>query len=211
MVAGFSSLLSNFIVEKSRRVLMDVLTGEQVKLTALHESDLETILPWFDDTEFSHLFDAMPATPRSKSQLTKWFEEFSDSNTQYLFAIRNIHTNALIGYIELDGILWNNRVCWIAIAIGGKDHRGKGYGYESMKLALDFAFYELNLNRVQLTVFDYNVPALSLYKKLGFQQEGIYREFLQRHGKTYDMLLFGLLKKEWKTRTEINENLAKKS
>ena len=39
MVAGFSPLMSNFIVEKSRRVIMDLLTGEHVKLTALHESD----------------------------------------------------------------------------------------------------------------------------------------------------------------------------
>lgn len=71
-----------------------------------------------------------------------------------------------------------------------------------MELALDFAFYELNLNRVQLTVFDYNQSAISLYKKLGFQQEGSYREFIHRNGKRHDMLLFGLLKREWESRTE---------
>ncbi|WP_327991879.1 GNAT family protein [Heyndrickxia sporothermodurans] len=80
--------------------------------------------------------------------------------------------------------------------------RGKGFGYEAMELALDFAFYELNLNRVQLTVFDYNQSAISLYKKLGFQQEGSYREFIHRNGKRHDMLLFGLLKREWESRTE---------
>lgn len=180
--------------------------GKKVKLTALNETDLETIASWYDDTEFAYLFDARPAAPRTKSQLTKWYEGYSDSNTQFLFAIKTINTNELIGFIEVSDILWNQRVGWFSIAIGEKNHRGKGFGYESMKLALDFSFYELNLRRVQLSVFSYNAPAIALYKKLGFQHEGIYREFLYRNGAAYDMHLFGLLKREWENRTDKSEN-----
>ncbi|QQZ08841.1 GNAT family N-acetyltransferase [Heyndrickxia vini] len=176
---------------------MNLLTGETIKLTALTEEDLTTIINWFEDTTFTQLFDALPAVPKTKTQLTSWYEEFTDTNTQFLFGIRTQHKNDLIGYIEIDGILWNHGVGWISIAIGESNNRGKGYGYESMKLALDFAFYELNLQRVQLTVFDYNQSAISLYKKLGFQQEGSYREFIHRNGRRHDMLLFGLLKREW--------------
>ena len=66
-----------------------------------------------------------------------------------------------------------------------------------MELALAFGFHELNLHRIQLTVFEYNKNAIKLYEKLGFQKEGAYREFIKRDGQVYDMILYGLLKKEW--------------
>jgi RimJ/RimL family protein N-acetyltransferase len=66
-----------------------------------------------------------------------------------------------------------------------------------MTLALDFAFKELNLHRIQLTVYSYNPRAIRMYEKLGFQLEGTYREFLLRDGQHYDMLLYGLLSHEW--------------
>jgi RimJ/RimL family protein N-acetyltransferase len=67
-----------------------------------------------------------------------------------------------------------------------------------MRLALDYAFSELNLHRVQLTVFAYNARAIALYEKLGFVREGVYREFLHRDGVRYDMYLYGLLRREWR-------------
>ncbi len=51
---------------------------------------------------------------------------------------------------------------------------------------------------MQLTVFSYNTRAIALYEKLGFQREGVYREFIQRDGARYDMYLYGLLRCEWK-------------
>jgi RimJ/RimL family protein N-acetyltransferase len=66
-----------------------------------------------------------------------------------------------------------------------------------MGLALDFAFQELNLHRIQLTVYSYNERAMRMYEKLGFQREGVYREFLLRDGQHHDMLLYGILNHEW--------------
>ncbi len=66
-----------------------------------------------------------------------------------------------------------------------------------MELALRFAFNELNLYRVQLTVFSYNERAINLYEKLGFQREGVFREHIQRDGRRHDMILYGLLRQEW--------------
>ena len=66
-----------------------------------------------------------------------------------------------------------------------------------MELLVNYGFNELNLHRLQLTVFGYNEPAVKLYEKLGFQHEGSYREFLQRDGQRYDMHLYGLLLSDW--------------
>ncbi|MBN2007175.1 MAG: GNAT family N-acetyltransferase [Anaerolineae bacterium] len=58
---------------------------------------------------------------------------------------------------------------------------------------------ELNLYRVQATVFDYNPRSRAMFKKAGFQQEGAFRDFLSRDGQRHDMLLYGLLRREWET------------
>lgn len=59
------------------------------------------------------------------------------------------------------------------------------------------AFEELNLHRVTATVFAYNERSIALLEKLGFRREGAFREFLERDGRRYDMLLYGLLCHEW--------------
>ena len=94
----------------------------------------------------------------------------------------------------------------MSIGLGDSANWGKGYGNEATRLALGFAFNELNLHRVQLTVFDYKPRAIYLYEKLGFQQEGIYREFLQRDERRFDMYLYGLRRHEWEARERGRSN-----
>ena len=72
-----------------------------------------------------------------------------------------------------------------------------GYGKEAFKLTIEFGFEELNFHRIYLTVLEYNEPAIKLYEKLGFKREGVYREFIHRDGKRYDMYLYGILRPEW--------------
>ena len=117
----------------------------------------------------------------------------------YLFGVRLLGSNALIGYIELDGILWTHGTSGLCVAIGEREYWGQGYGTEAAGLALDFAFQELNLHRVQATVFRYNQRSVAMCERLGFQQEGVYREFIHRDGKRHDMLLYGLLRHEYRT------------
>ena len=172
--------------------------GDKVELTALTADDIPTISRWYQDSVFMRLYDALPAYPRGEAKWRKKFEDRLNEDGTYIFGIRTLEDNALVGWLEIDGILWAHRVCWISIGIGDEAERGKGYGDESMRLALNFIFNELNLHRVQLTVFGYNARAIKLYERLGFVQEGRFREFLERDGVRYDMLLFGLLRDEWR-------------
>lgn len=184
----------------------NILQGERIRLTAVSKEDLSTIARWYEDASFARLFDATPAAPRNKSQWTKWLEEQQDADDGFLFAIREINAGALIGYLELDGILWTHGNGWLGIGLGDQKNWGRGYGQEAMELALRFAFHELNLHRLQLTVFSYNQRAIALYEKLGFVQEGVFREHLQRDGRRYDMILYGLLRREWEASVDNADN-----
>jgi RimJ/RimL family protein N-acetyltransferase len=174
-----------------------LLVGPNVRLTALGSDDLPVLERWYQDAEFLRLFDAVPAAPRALCALREWLEERRRARDSFLFGVRLHDGDELIGVVELDGILWNQQVSWLSIGIGDALRRGHGYGAEALRLALDFAFRELNLHRVQLTVFSYNTAAIALYEKLGFQREGAYREFLHRDGLRYDMYLYGLLRHEY--------------
>jgi RimJ/RimL family protein N-acetyltransferase len=66
-----------------------------------------------------------------------------------------------------------------------------------MRLLVDYAFTDLNLYRLQLTVLAYNDRAIRLYERIGFKHEGTFREFGERDGSRYDMRLYGLLLPEW--------------
>lgn len=177
--------------------LLPLLTGRRIHLTALSTADAPAIARWQQDNEYLRLLDAQPAFPKNEVQIAEWIREGQRGRENFLFGIRSVTEDYLIGFLELGEVLWNHGSSWLAIAIGESDYRGMGYGYEAMTLALDFAFRELNLHRIQLTVFSYNPTAIGLYEKLGFQREGVYREFLNRDGARHDMYLYGLLSREW--------------
>jgi RimJ/RimL family protein N-acetyltransferase len=175
----------------------DLLRGDRIRLAVLEKDDLETVVRWQQNATFMRLFDATPAYPKSRARLESWLQERQQDRTAFLFGLRRLDDDTLLGYAELEGILWAHQVGWLSIAIGNPACWGRGYGTEAMELLLSFAFHELNLHRIQLTVFDYNRRAIALYEKLGFRREGVFREFMQRDGRRHDMLLYGLLRQEW--------------
>ena len=177
-----------------------LLHGAKVRLTALCEDDAAAIACWDEDTQFLRLYDARPARPRSEAEIAQRLNKMRDNERTIAFGIRPSNTDELIGTLELDGILWAHGVCSMSIAIGDRGNWGRGYGYEAAQLGLTFAFDELNLHRVTVTVFSYNQRSIALFEKLGFQREGAFREFLQRDGERHDMLLYGLLRREWRGR-----------
>jgi RimJ/RimL family protein N-acetyltransferase len=177
-----------------------LLRGKKVRLTAVTKGDLPTMMVWWSDTDFLRLYDSVPAWPQSVEQLEKRLDDEEQGRTNFTMGIRPLHKEKLLGLIELDGIMWTHGTSSVSIAIGDTGERGRGHGTEAMGLMLDFAFRELNLHRVFLSVFSYNTAAIALYEKLGFTREGSHREHLQRDGQRYDMLLYGILRRECEQR-----------
>jgi len=151
---------------------------------------------WYSNVHFLRMYDMTMAFPQSGAQLNEMLNEKRKSNNSYIFAIRTLEENKLVGVAGFENILWNNGTAVVFIGIGDIESRNKGYGKEAMQMVLDFGFGELNLHRIQLDVLSYNNAAIKLYEKLGFKREGVYREFIHRDGKRYDMYLYGLLRHE---------------
>lgn len=179
----------------------NLFRGRSIRLTELGQEDIATITQWYQNSEFGRLFDADPAFPRSQRHWKSWFDEEDKDKNTFVFGIRPLDNERLMGIATLDGILWPHQTAWLAIGIGDTHQRGRGYGTEALRLLIHFGFYELNLYRLQLSVFEYNTRAIAVYERLGFTREGTYRQFLAREGKRYDMYLYGLLRDEWTSST----------
>jgi RimJ/RimL family protein N-acetyltransferase len=177
----------------------NLLEGERVRLAALTEDDLPAVAAWYDDSAFGRLFDALPAGPRRPDELKDWIEGTKKGDA-FLYAVRKKADGALIGIVDIDGIVWPHRYGWFGMGFGRREDWGQGYGTDAGRLVLGFAFRELNLHRLCATVFDYNAASRALLGKLGFTHEGTFREHLERDGQRHDMLLYGLLRPEWQAR-----------
>ncbi|MGF6753393.1 RimJ/RimL family protein N-acetyltransferase [Paraburkholderia sp. GAS42] len=63
---------------------------------------------------------------------------------------------------------------------------GRGVGTALLKAAVECADGSLALRRLELTVFVDNAPAIALYRKFGFVEEGRSRAFAMRDGMLVD-------------------------
>jgi len=70
-------------------------------------------------------------------------------------------------------------------------YRGQGYGTRLMDKSLT-ASKESGIERVELTVYELNIPAIRLYEKRGFVHEGVKKRARKLDGKYEDVLLMVL-------------------
>ena len=65
----------------------------------------------------------------------------------------------------------------------------------------DYAFNELELNKLYVITNEDNFASIRLQEKFGYQLEGRFRaEYITKDGKFKDRLYYGLLKEDWNKR-----------
>jgi len=171
-----------------------MLKGESVTLRALEPADAEDLHRWHLDHEFS-LLDGV-SYPASRGA----WEEFvasatGPSSTGVTLGIE-IEPSKLAGYISLKRVRLEDRTAELGIAIA-REFWDQGYGRDATRTLLRFAFREMNLHRVSLTVADYNERARRMYESCGFKEEGRLREARFRDGEYRDNIVMGILDREF--------------
>jgi RimJ/RimL family protein N-acetyltransferase len=170
----------------------------QIALGPISIEDLPALFDWINDRE-QVLFNA-PYQPVHWEQHRKWFESVQQRQDMVIFGIRLQTTNKLIGSCQLYSINYIHRTAELQIRIGEVAERGHGYGTEAIHILLDFAFKDLNLNRVYLQVFASNEAATRAYEKAGFVHEGVLRHHAHIDGDYVDVNVMGVLREEFYAR-----------
>ena len=107
-----------------------------------------------------------------------------------VFSIAVGGEDRVAGFVSLKGANAENSSAELGIAIMEKEYRNQGHGTEALRLALEYAFGELGLGLVALTVFPDNGRAISAYEKVGFKATRVLeRSWLQPNGEYADLLL----------------------
>lgn len=180
--------------------MRELLKGRLVRLSVVDPEEVsKSFASWNRDSEYKRLLDTDPPRLHSARKSKEWLEKEVGEmgETMYWFTIRGTKDDSLLGDITLDVTHWNTRDAFVGLGIGPREFWGKGYGTEAMQLILGYAFLEINLERVTLTVFEYNPRAIRSYEKIGFRHEGRLRGALLREGKRWDMLFMGIMREEW--------------
>jgi RimJ/RimL family protein N-acetyltransferase len=173
-----------------------MIEGKKIRIRAIEKTDMDEIMKWINDREV--MDNLLMRYPVSRYQEEKWIETAlgGDSQRNKVFALET-KDGVYLGGIGLHRIDWENRNAEVGIVIGKKEYWGKGHGTDAMLAILEFAFNQMNLHRIYLRVFEYNLRGVKSYEKCGFKQEGLLRQDRYCNGRYHGTIMMGILKDEF--------------
>ena len=174
-----------------------ILQGDKVHLRALEEDDLPLLATWWNDPTWM-VFQNAKITPTPHSSTIDMFRTWSGNKdaSSFGFSIEEAASKELVGHVTVWGIDPIVRAGTLAIIIGG-EHVGRGLGTDAMRVVLRFAFEELGINKIELSVWEYNSRALRTYERVGFVVEGSRRAATFHAGQYWAQIQMGILRSEY--------------
>lgn len=144
-----------------------------IGLRSVWEDDREVFLCWHDDSDIREKIGGIfPFSRNTFQAICHSYNEPYPSDIWFSVC----DNNRLIGIAGLHSIKYIQRNAELAILIGEKKDRDKGYGRTILKLVETYAFGTMNLHRLYAYVYSDNLCALHFFKKCAWEQEGVLKE-----------------------------------
>lgn len=144
-----------------------LLNGTMVSLRKIRKNDLKSCIKWFRDPDVAKFLSNSVKNMTEEREL-EWFNFINSSGCDIVFAIISKCDGQYIGNCGLHKIDWKEKRCEFGIFIGNKEYWNKGYGTDTLKTVIDFAFFSLGLEKIKLLVYEYNHRAIKVYENCGF-------------------------------------------
>ncbi len=155
---------------------------------AVHESRA-ALLPWLP---WVHLNN----TPEDSLRYTQAAERDWDAHAAARFFVKLSSNQQLIGVVSLENCSVMHRACqlgyWLHTAAWGQ-----GLITEAAARVLQFAFLEMNANRVSCAAGTQNARSLKVIERLGFHFEGVARQAEWVQDRYINHAVYSLLRSEW--------------
>lgn len=160
----------------------------------LAESHAIVLKNYFLENE-QHLRKWVPAQSDDHHSDESWQQRTRDYVKEYEFgaSLRLLAfkqgTEDMVGLCEFTNITRGVfQACYLGYSIG-QEYENTGLMSEILAGALDYVFEELQLHRVMANYMPENKRSARVLEKLGFEQEGFARAYLQIAGKWRDHVL----------------------
>lgn len=164
-------------------------TYKNLKMRQLESTDLD-FLKWMrnDESTWINLTDIGMI---SEENQLDWYNDLSKSKDRKYFIV--FDGDERVGVIRMREIDYINRSARVGCDIS-QTRRGRGIGTTVMEMVVDYCFNFLNMHRLWLCVLEYNKPAIKVYTKAGFVEEGRYKQAIYRKGHYWDYIVMSLIK-----------------
>ena len=178
--------------------MMDILIeGSRLRLRKAVEQDLDFIL----DLEYAE--DNLPfIVPFDRDFHTNVITKGEASMD---VIVEEVETGEPVGYFLVAGLKTDAKEMeWTHVIIAKK---GMGYGHEAMQLIKRWCFAVQKFHRAWLDCKDYNTRALHLYESEGMVREGLIRETILTNGVYENLVILGILDREYEARRAAGQEL----
>jgi len=171
--------LGRNMVVKGHRVVLNILSPEDVT---------QNYLVWMQDEEVIQFMECRGES-YTLEELKDYVERMNESHNDFLFGVYTNDENEHIGNIKIGEINLIHKFGNLGLFIGNKKKWGVGYGAEAVKLATEFAFKELNLNKLTAGIYENNIGCYRAFLKAGYNEAGRLKKHRLYKGKYVDQIV----------------------
>ncbi len=160
--------------------------GELVGLGPIRRDLIPLYLQWSNDQSTSQSIGL--TWPATLEQETRRFDERCADPGSVWFTIYEMNSQIPVGLSWLYDVDHRHARASFGISIGNLENRGRGLGTEATRLALDYAFNNLGIENVMLTVLSFNDSGVRSYENAGFTKLGVRRRCSRIGGQLHDLI-----------------------
>ncbi|KOO51091.1 GNAT family N-acetyltransferase [Viridibacillus arvi] len=175
--------------------MFPILETERLLLREITTDDAEDIFAYFSNDNVTRYYGQ--DTFKDIQQAEKVVELFSKNYAEkrgIRWGIQRKGIKGIIGTIGFHAWSPNHKRAEIGYEIH-PDHWRNGYALEAVSTILSYGFDDMELTRIGAIVFVDNAASSKLLTKVGFQKEGILRDYMYQNGKAHDTFIYSMLKK----------------
>ena len=176
-------------------------TETKVYLSPLQDEHIDHYMALSDDPELIATMGWRPFGSDEKERFNQFSQVLTLPNLEggkaIVFSIIKTSDNKAIGYTSIKGISETETRAEVGIAIMEREYRGQGYGTEALRRVADYAFNELGLTLLGLTVFPSNQRAIRAYEKVGFRKTEILEDSWLLPGGEYADMWVMEMSRDW--------------
>ena len=174
--------------------MFPTLETERLLLREITQNDAAGIFACFSNDNVTRYYGQ--DTLENMEQAEQFVDFFSKSYSEkkgIRWGIERKGTQGIIGTIGFNALSMKHKRAEIGYEIHPEQWR-KGYILEAILQVLPYGFEKLGLTRIGAVVFIDNEASNNLLSKVGFQKEGVLRDYMYQNGKAHDTYVYSILK-----------------
>lgn len=175
-----------------------ILENDRVQLNPLHNQDIDKLLHFAEEEPELWKYSLQPANgfENLKIYIETALNGRKEENS-YPFLVFDKKTKKIAGSTRFYDFQKNHSTVQLGYTWYGKNFQGTGINKECKLLMLEFAFENLDLDRVEFRADAKNARSIAAMKSIGCTEEGILRNNCQAPNGRRDSIILSILKDEW--------------